>query len=235
MRKRLTLAACVPSFYWSATYLLRGILTVVGRWKAQGRENVPASGPVIIVCNHLSNADPPIISAGIARRRIRFMAKEELFHGKLSLVTKLWGAFPVKRFDADLGALLNAERLLKRGEVLGMFPEGTRSHSGFMGQPHPGTALIALRSGATVLPCAILGTPVLKKPTFVFTKPRISLTIGEPIPLTAVRRPGEAEVSELTRRIYESIQQLLPPEYRSPYTGMQGAAQAADGGNNPGV
>lgn len=235
MRKKLTWATFVPYFYWGGTHLLRAILVVVARWKAPGREHVPRSGALIIVSNHLSNADPPIISAGVLHRRIRFMAKEELFHGKFSLITKLWGAFPVKRLDADIGALLNAERILKRGGVLGMFPEGTRSRTGYMGPPHPGTALIALRSGATVLPCAVIGTELLKSPLALLRKPRFSVTIGRPIELTPVRRPTEDQVSELTGRIYAAIQALLPPQYRAPYTSGEAAAQGIHGPDSPGI
>ncbi len=134
-----------PPFYWGCTYLLRGLLRVVVRWDVTGRENVPMSGAVIVVSNHLNNADPPILGAGIARRRIRFMAKVELFKMPFGAIIKLWDAFPVRRFDADLAAMLNAERILKRGGVLGMFPEGHRSRTGYMGPVHPGTAMIALR------------------------------------------------------------------------------------------
>ena len=148
-RERLvTYARFVPPFYWACTYLLRFILMVVGRWKAAGREHVPASGPFIVVSNHLNNADPPIVGAGIARRRIRWMAKVELYKYPFGVVPRMWGAFPVRRFDADIRAMLQAERILKNGEVLGMFPEGHRSHTGYVGKPHPGTALIAYRSGA---------------------------------------------------------------------------------------
>jgi 1-acyl-sn-glycerol-3-phosphate acyltransferase len=235
MRKKLKLtwATFVPYFYWSMTYLLRAVLVVVGRWKATGRENVPRTGAVVLVSNHLSNADPAIVSAGVARRRIRFMAKEELFHGRFSAVVKLWGAFPVKRFDADVGALLNAERILRRGEVLGMFPEGTRSRTGYMGPTHPGTALIALRSGATVLPCALTGTEALKNPAVLLKKPRITVTIGQPITLSAVRRPTEAQVSELTNQIVTAIQALLPPRYVAPYTGLEEGSDPPNGTSPP--
>ena len=161
------------------------------------------------------------------------MAKVELFNGPLGLIVKLYGAFPVRRFDADVGALLAAERLLKHGEPLGMFPEGTRSRTGTMGRPHPGTALIAYRSGATVLPCAMTGTERLRNPLVVFRKPRITVTIGEPIPVERVKRPTEQQVSDLTERIYEAINALLPPQYRGSYTGVE-VANATDGGDSPG-
>lgn len=227
MRERLKLPRIetfVPPFYWSCTRLLRGVLWTVGRWEVSGRENVPLTGPLLVVSNHLNNADPPIVGAGIARRRIRWMAKIELFKLPLGLIIRLWGAFPVRRFDADLAAMLNAERILKRGGVIGMFPEGTRSRTGYMGPPHPGTAMIALRSGATIVPCAITGTERLKNPLIVFRRPRFTFTIGEPIPVTAVRRPTEQQVGELTDRIYAAIKAMLPESYHPPYTGSEGTA-----------
>lgn len=222
-----------PPFYWACVYLLRGILWVVGRWEVQGREHIPPEGALIIVSNHLNNADPPILSAGIARRRVRFMAKIELFKMPLGLFIRGFGAFPVRRFDADVGALLAAERLLKHGEPLGMFPEGTRSRTGSMGPPHPGTALIAYRSGAIVLPCAMTGTERLRNPLVVLRKPRITVTIGEPIPVERVKRPTEQQVSDLTERIYKSINALLPPQYRGSYTGVE-VAEATNGRDSPG-
>jgi 1-acyl-sn-glycerol-3-phosphate acyltransferase len=216
-----------PAFYWWATYALRGILWVVARWDVRGRENVPAEGPVIVVSNHLNNADPPILAAGIARRRIHFMAKIELFKYPFGVVPRLYGAFPVRRFDSDLGALLSAERLLKKGGVLGMFPEGTRSRNGYIGTPHPGTALIALRSGATVVPCAMAGTEGLRNPLIVFRKPRMSVVIGAPILVEKVRRPTEEQISALTGQIFDAIKAMVLPQYLPPYTGTEG--QGADG------
>ncbi len=229
------MSAVVPAFYWGATYALRFVLMVVARWRATGRENIPASGALIVVSNHRNNADPPILGAGIARRRIRFMAKIEIFKLPFGIVPRLYGAFPVRRFEADLAAMLNAERLLKRGEVLGMFPEGTRSRTGYLGKPHPGTAMIALRSGATVLPCAITGTEVLKNPLNVLRKPRITVTIGEPIPIEAVRRPTEEQVNELTDRIFTAIKAMLPPKYLATYTGSEGAPPKHDGPDHQGT
>lgn len=218
-----------PPFYWTCTYLLRGLLWVVVRWEVTGRENVPPSGALIVVSNHLNNADPPILGAGIARRRVRFMAKVELFKMPFGAIIKLWDAFPVRRFDADLGAMLNAERILKHGGVLGMFPEGHRSRTGYMGPVHPGTAMIALRSGATVLPCAMTGTEKLRNPLALLRRPRFTVSIGEPIALEPVRRPSEEQVSDLTRRIVEAIHAQLPPQYVAPYTGIEGEGEGSHG------
>jgi 1-acyl-sn-glycerol-3-phosphate acyltransferase len=232
MRRKLTWAAFAPGCYWGATYLLRFVLVILGRWTVTGRENVPATGAVIVVSNHLNNADPPILAAGIVRRRIRYMAKIQLFKYPFGIVPRLYGAFPVRRFEADLAALLNAERILKAGGVIGMFPEGTRSRTGLLGKPHPGTALIALRSGAMVLPCAVIGTEQLGNPLNILRKPKISIQIGRPISIAAVRRPSEAQVSELTEQIFAEIRSLLPPKYVAAYTGSEEAATTHDGANS---
>ena len=234
MRRKLTWATFVPSFYWGATYALRGVLWIVGRWKPIGRENVPAEGALIVVSNHLNNTDPPILAAGVARRRIRFMAKIELYKYPFGVIPRLYGAFPVRRLEADMGAILNAERILKSGGVIGMFPEGTRSRTRTLGTPHPGTALIALRSGATILPCAITGTEQLGKPLAYFRKPRVTVRIGEPFAVEQVRRPTEAQVSGLTHRLFTEIAALLPPQYVGTYTGSEGVTAAAHGDSHPG-
>ena len=227
-RLKPTWAGVAPWFYWGATYLLRGVLWVVARWTVTGRDRVPKDGPLIVVCNHLNNADPPILGAAIAKRRVRFMAKIEIFKYPFGVVPRLYDAFPVRRFEADMGALLTAERILKKGGVLGMFPEGTRSRTGFVGKPHPGTALIALRSGATVLPCAISGTEVLRNPFNVLRKPRISVQIGEPMLIEAVKRPTEAQVSELTDRIFSQILAMLPLKYHAAYTESNGGDTSSE-------
>src|SRR5690625_70934 len=92
----------------------------------KGRENVPVRGPVILCSNHISNFDPPLVGSFL-KRSIRFMAKEELFHNKIlgTLLTTL-GAFPVKRGAGDRQALRKGLNILKDGEMLCLFPEGTR-------------------------------------------------------------------------------------------------------------
>ena len=237
-RVRLSWATFVPAFYWGTHYPLRGVLWFVGRWTVSGRENFPRTGAVIVVSNHLSNADPPILAAGLAQRRVRYMAKHTLFRFPMGIIVRLYGAFPVRRFEADMAALLNAERILRDGGVLGMFPEGTRSRTGMLGKPHPGTALIAIRSGALVLPCAITGTEQLSNPLNLLRKPRITVQIGRPIAVEKRKRPTEQEVSELTEAIFRAIAAMLPPKYIADprgYTGEEGIEQDAHGGNHPGL
>ena len=234
MRRLLRLTTYVPIVYWAGTYLARFLLFVLVRWKVSGREQIPVAGGLLLVSNHLNNIDPIILGAAVPRRRIRFMAKIELFKWPLGIFARLYGAFPVRRFEADVGAMLSAERILRRGETLGMFPEGTRSKTGHVGKPHPGTALIAMRTGATVLPCAITGTEKLGNPLNLLRRPAFRVQFAEPIVIPQVKRPTEAQVSELTDRLFAEICKLLPPQYLAAYTGSGTPQQEHDGSDPPG-
>ena len=221
LKRWFTWERFAPGCYRGATAIVRVLLVLLVRWKVNGRERVPSTGGFILASNHLNNADPPILAAAIWRRRIRFMAKIELFKYPFGVVPRLYGAFPVRRFDSDVRALLQCERLLRDGQAIGMFPEGTRSRTGYIGRPHPGTAMVALRSGAPVLPCAITGTEMLRNPLRLIFRPRFTVSIGEPIVFQAVRRPSEDQVSAATDRIFSAITAMLPPRYLPPYTGSE--------------
>jgi len=234
LRRILKLSTYVPVVYWGGTYLARTLLFVLVRWKVTGRERVPASGGLLLVSNHLNNIDPIILGAAIPRRRIRFMAKVELFKWPLGIFARLYGAFPVRRFEADVGAMLTAERIMRRGEALGMFPEGTRSRTGYVGKPLPGTAVIAMRTGATVLPCAISGTEQLGNPLNLLRRPAFRVEIGEPIVIPRVKRPTEAQITELTDLLFAEICKLLPRQYVADYTGSGTSPQEHNGSDPPG-
>lgn len=142
--------------------LIRGafalIFKLVFRWRIEGVENIPQEGGAIIAANHISLWDPPLVGTAF-KRHIHFMAKEELF--KIPLITpiiKVLKAFPVKRGTADRAAIRNALSLLGQGELLGLFPEGTRSKTGELGKPEPGIAMIALKANVPIIPAAISGT-----------------------------------------------------------------------------
>jgi len=221
----------VDLFYGASTATMRAVVWTFGRYQVIGAERMPRSGPLIVVSNHLNNADPPLLGASLPRW-IRFMAKQELFDSPLGLVVRSFGAFPVRRFEADLAALRRAQSILKEGGVLGMFPEGHRSRTGGMGPPHPGTALIALRSGAPLLPVAITGTEAISTPLVLLRKPRIRVVVGEPFTLPAQRRVTAAHVQSGTDEIMRRIAALLPDRYRGIYADGQeaGTAKSAKGG-----
>lgn len=205
----------VAMFYRVASGAMALVLRVFGRWEVCGRSNVPRRGPLIVVANHLHNADPPLLAASLPRR-VHFMAKAEFFRTRASrLPIGLFGGFPVRRDEADLAALRAAQALLKSGAAIGLLPEGTRNRTGVaMQAAHPGAALLALRSHAPVLPVAITGTEQIHSLGILLKRPRITVTIGEPISLDAGGRINRAAVEHGTEQIMRAIAALLPPEYR---------------------
>lgn len=211
-------------FYALMTSLMKGVLLGFCRWKVEGGKRVPASGPVIVVSNHLSMIDPPTLAASLPRRVV-FMAKEELFRSKWGWSYRSYGAFPVRRGEPDRKALHHADTTLKQGLALGMFPEGKRSASAQMSSASVGASLIALRSGAMILPVAITGTEKFKGLGVILSRPRITVRIGEPFFLPSTGgRPTKASLSEATDTMMKRVAELLPESYRGAYG--NGLAQA---------
>ncbi len=217
------------TFYWLNVWTwIRATLWVVTSQDVVGKENIPRKGALIFTCNHFSVGDPPLL-IGIFPRRIVWMAKQELFD--LPLLGKLYnmgGFIPVRRFEGDLRAIRRSQDALRRGHVLGMFPEGTRS-GGRLGRAEPGTALIALRTGALVLPVAIWGTEHVRLPRDLFRRTKAHARFGEPYRLPNPSRITREAVAAGTDEIMRRIAELLPPEYRGEYadTGAPSAAAQA--------
>jgi len=207
----------VAAFYWLMTRAMALVLRLFGRWEIRGAERVPLHGPLIIASNHLNNADPPLLGASLPRR-VHFMAKQELCDVLVGgFFIRLFGAFPVRRFEADLRALRVAQRLLASGRVVGMFPEGHRSPTASMQQAHPGTALLALRARAPILPVAITGTERIHSPRILLQRPAITVTIGEPFTLPAEGRLTAERVASASDEIMRRIAAMLPESYRGVY------------------
>ncbi len=148
-----------------------------------GEHNLPATG-AILAGNHVSYADPTLLWS-VVPRPCHFMAKSELY-GKGFLgwaLPRLW-TFPIRRGQADREAISVATELLKRGELVGIFPEGTRKHDG-MGQAQQGAAFIAMRAGVPIVPVGIHGTDRIKPKGQRFVRfPRITIRYGEPVSFT---------------------------------------------------
>ena len=134
------------------------LMRLLFRVEGYGQEHVPAEGPVLIVANHSSILDPPLVG-GMCPRQLTFLAKAELFRipGFGGLIRRL-GAQPLRREGADPSALRTAQRVLADGKALLVFPEGTRGDEGDLREPKAGAALLAVQSGATVVPAYVRGS-----------------------------------------------------------------------------
>ncbi len=216
--------------YYFGRVLIHILVFPFASWEVKGRENVPASGPLLIVCNHLHLADPPIVAASMPLKCV-FMAKEELFRDGWS---RFWvgnfGAIPVSRGGVDREAIRRAEDWLRKGVSLIIFPEGGRSQGARLQPALPGAALIAAHTGVPVLPVSITGTEKLKnmrlKPLIwcVFHRPRITVNIGRPfLPPPAGGKLPKEQRNALMKDIMGKIAALLPPAYRGAYGGGENA------------
>ncbi len=205
-------------FYYVARFIVQMILRLFTHWRVRGRENVPAKGAILIVSNHLHLADPPLVSVSLKRKAI-FMAKKELFRSRFSgYFISSFGAFPVHRGQLDRNALRQAERVLAQGFSLVMFPEAMRSKNAQLQKAFPGSALIAIRNSVPIVPVAITGTEKIRGFSWIFHRPTITITFGQPFHLPQVNgRVSRTELTNLTGYIMAHIAELLPLNYRGYY------------------
>jgi 1-acyl-sn-glycerol-3-phosphate acyltransferase len=183
--------------------VLRGLF----RLRARGVEKLPA-GPFVLAANHTSNFDPwPLALPLFPRRQVRFMAKSELFNPVLKPILVAGGAFPVRRGEADLEAVRQAVAFVRDGEIVVMFPEGTRRRKGlrkkYEAKAHTGAARIALMAEAPLVPAAIKGTDRLTR------LGPLRVAYGPPIPLDDLRGQEISPAArEATDRLMSAIHEL---------------------------
>lgn len=188
------------NLYPFGKFLVSTIFYPLYRVKVIGKENFPTDGGVLLCTNHIDNLDPPVVGM-TCPRTVHFMAKEELFNVPLlKTILPNVNAFPVKRGMSDREAFRKALKLLRGGNVVGMFPEGTRSKNGELGKGLAGAGFFALKGDADVVPCAIVG------PYKPFRTLRV--VYGKPIDM-APYRENKASAEEVTEVIMNEIRTLL--------------------------
>ena len=209
-----------PWFYYVCRALVRTFFRLT-RCEFEGIEHIPPQGPVLVVANHLSLADPPLLGVMLGRKVV-FMAKKELFRFRvIGCFIGGLGAFPVHRGRLDRKALRWSLELLGKGEALVIFPEGMRSRSGQLEPAFSGITLIALKSCVPIVPIGISGTEELKR-FWQLKCPQIRVNIGEPFTLPSVDgKLNRAELTELTDVVMRRVAGLLPVEYRGYYRGRE--------------
>jgi len=208
----------VSWFYYVGRAIANMLAFICARFKVRGRENMPVKGPLLVISNHINLADPPLIAISLKRKTI-IMAKEELFHSRFSgYFVSRFGAFPVHRGQLDREALRQADQVLARGWALVMFPEGTRSPVAKLQPAFPGAALLAIRSGAPILPVGINGSENIKGSLWWLRRPCITVNIGTPFHLPPINgRVSREELVRHTDLMMRQIAELLPVEYRGDY------------------
>ena len=190
----------------------------VERLEVVGLENIPPTGPVILVANHINSMD--IVSIALpVRRHEHHMAKIELFNVPiLGGLLRLLGSFPIRRGESDREALRMAQEVLEAGQVLVIFPEGHRSGTGKMAAGLPGVALIAMRTGAPIVPVGISGTERVFQGLRVGPwAPKVRVVYGKPFTLASDGKRRSEDLKRGIDTIMRQIAALVPPAYRGVY------------------
>lgn len=191
-------------FYGGIRKLVKVLVFILFRFKIIGEGNIPEDRNYIACCNHISMCDPVFIMLAEKKRPVRFMAKESVFKMPvLGSVFRRIGAISVSRGGkGNLSAVKQAEDAIKRGDVLGIFPEGTRSRNGDIQQGKTGAVMIANKCGADILPCALVVSRGRVRPF-----KRITLCIGPLIPVSEIAVSGisSSDLREGTRKIMSAI------------------------------
>lgn len=208
-------------FYHPGARIARWLMGLLGGARIEGVDRVPRHGPFILVANHCSQADPPLLGWATGHqvgRVVHFMAKEEMHAWPvIGWLADRSGVFFVRRGDGDRAAQRLALELLAAGKPIGIFPEGTRSRHGRMRDGRAGAALLAIRSGAPILPVGIAGTHRLfPSGSRLPRRSRVTFRIGEPFRLEhqPTGRVDREALAAGTQRIMAEIAALLPPGQR---------------------
>ena len=206
--------------YSAARLLVSGLAGSLARWEVRGRDHVPASGGLIVAANHISHLDPPLVGSAQSRE-LHFLAKQELFGIPLlgPLVAALH-AIPIRRGMADLTGMSRAIEVLKRGEGLLVFPEGTRSRDGELRPARPGIGLLAVNGDASIVPCYISGSD--RPRDCLLRRSRVRIWFG----ITRHWKDYVGEQADLTpgRALYQSVGEAVMREIAVLRTGQMTSA-----------
>ena len=204
------------------------------RIEGLARPDLPRTGPLIIASNHLSNADPVLIGSYVSPalgRNVHWLGKEEALHWPIvgwAMIQN--GVFGIRRGAADIEAFRLAKRILDEGHVLVVFPEGTRSRTGGLAEAKDGLAILALRTGAPILPIGIAGTDHVWPRGRGLPRPggTVSLCVGAPFTLPEPPKGAGRRAAQhaATQEVMCRIAELLPAANRGVYAGLVEARDA---------
>ncbi|MBV9464996.1 MAG: 1-acylglycerol-3-phosphate O-acyltransferase, partial [Solirubrobacterales bacterium] len=193
-----------PLVYWLVRGILQPFFHIYFRLSRIGREHIPAEGPVIVAANHRSFLDPFVI-ATMSRRPMYYVTKKELFQWRfLAWLLAALGAFPVDRGAGDRDMIETAKEILARGDIVLIFPEGTRTRPGSLGKPKRGVGRLALETGAPVVPVAVIGTEAVRR-GWRIRPHKVRIRAGRPLTFPKVENASPALAGAVTGRIWPCV------------------------------
>ena len=207
---------------WLSVRFVRLVARLLLRVEATGLERIPAGGPAFLVINHVNFIEPLLLYV-LLPRQVTGLAKAELWGNPISrLVAQSWGSIPIRRGEIDLNAIRRALQVVQQGGILGLAPEGTRSHHGRLQRGRPGVVLLALRAPDTlILPVAVYGQEQFYHNLRRLRRTPVHVVTGQGFYLN----PGEGRVTHEMRQAMSDetmmqIAALLPEQYRGVYSDM---------------
>ncbi len=208
--------------------IIKGLIFILCRVDGEQLSKVPFEGPLIIYMNHINFLDAPVFYTHLQPRPLTGFVKAETWDKPLQgpLFT-LWDAIPVRRGEADMGAIRRGVDVLKDGGILAIAPEGTRSEHGRMQKAHAGTVMMALLSGAPLLPIVHFGAENFRQNLPRLKRTDFRIVVGEPFVLNddSGKRANRATREKMTDEIMYHLAAMLPPSYRGEYADLSKATQ----------
>lgn len=211
-------------FYYTSRFLIKVLFRLYFGLRVEGEENMPRGGGVLLVSNHASYLDPPLLAVA-TRRRLNFMARDTLFRPGFGFIIRALGAFPIKRGKVDRAALKECVDRVGRDEVVLMFPEGTRTRDGRLQDPKPGAAMLVRMTRGKVVPAYVKATyEAWSKGGKLPQRVPLTVVFGPPVEIEDLRRSKDKKASEeILTRIMDSIRVLEEKAER------MGKEKSADG------
>jgi 1-acyl-sn-glycerol-3-phosphate acyltransferase len=193
-----------PLVYWPVRWVLIPFFKIYFRLARIGRNHIPKKGPVIIAANHRSFLDPFVIGT-MAGRPMYYVAKKELFQRRWQAwILNALGAFPIDRGASDEESMKTAKAILERGDVVLIFPEGTRTRPGSLGKPKRGVGRLALETGAPVVPVAVIGTENVRK-GWRIRPHKVRIRAGRALHFPQIEKPSPNLAGAVTERIWPCV------------------------------
>lgn len=213
--------------YWKMRQVIGAIFRLLARLEIKGVEHIPEEGGCLLVTNHISRLDTPVLLVATTRHIYPLAADKyktfPVFNWLLNISEVIW----INRTEFDREALLNSIAVLKRGDVLGIAPEGTRSRSGALQKARSGVAFLAARTGVPVVPVGITGTNTMMQDFSHLRRMQICVTFGEAFYLPKYGKLTADELDTTTDLIMGRLAALLPPTHRGVYAAADVTASAA--------
>lgn len=210
---------------WAVNNTIKSLTRLACRIETDALHQVPAKGPLILVCNHINFLEVPLVFTHLQPRPVTGFAKSETWNNPLiGRLFNLWQAIPLRRGEADLSAMRKAIQALNAGKIIAVSPEGTRSGDGRLGKGIPGVVVLALNSGAPMLPLVYFGGESLRPNLLRLRRTDFRIRVGKPFYLETNGIKVTRQIRQvMVDEIMYQLAALLPPQYRGVYADLDSA------------